>query len=228
MNSIEQLESVPVVKGQMRPVLSDIADITTDSLPGEYDRSGPRRFVTVSANIYNKDLGAATVAVQKTIDEMGKPPTGLVAEVRGMSSLLTETLQSLQNGLIAAIIVIFLLLAANYQSFGLAITVLCTVPAVILGAMLMLLATGSTLNFAILYGNYHVDGCVSCKCDPDRNECGIAETGIPRSIQSSVHRCQYTIETDTDDKSRNDCRHDSRWQVVWVKPAISLLHWAEQ
>ena len=46
MNSIEQLQSVPVVKGQMRPVLSDIADITTDSLPGEYDRSGPRRFVT--------------------------------------------------------------------------------------------------------------------------------------------------------------------------------------
>ena len=77
MNSMEQLQSVPVVKGQMRPVLSDIAEITTDSLPGEYDRSGPRRFVTVSANIYHKDLGSATVAVQKAIDEMGKPPTGL-------------------------------------------------------------------------------------------------------------------------------------------------------
>ena len=92
MNSLEQLQSVPVVKGQMRPVLSDIADITTDSLPGEYDRSGPRRFVTVSANIYHKDLGSATAAVRQAIDEMGKPPTGLVTEVRGMSSLLTETL----------------------------------------------------------------------------------------------------------------------------------------
>ncbi len=152
MNSIEQLQSVPVVKGQMRPVLSDIADISTDSLPGEYDRSGPRRFVTVSANIYHKDLGAATVAVQKTIDDMGTPPTGLITEIKGMSSLLTETLQSLQNGLLAAIVVILLLLAANYQSFGLAITVLSTVPAVILGAMLMLLVTGSTLNLQSYMG----------------------------------------------------------------------------
>ncbi len=152
MNSLEQLQSVPVVKGEMRPVLSDIAEISTDSLPGEYDRSGPRRFVTVSANIYHKDLGSATVAVEKVISEMGKPPMGLVTEVRGMSSLLTETLWSLQNGLLAAIVVILLLLAANYQSFGLAVTVLSTVPAVILGAMLMLLATGSTLNLQSYMG----------------------------------------------------------------------------
>jgi multidrug efflux pump subunit AcrB len=152
MNSMEQLQSVPVVKGQMRPILSDIADITTDSLPGEYDRSGPRRFVTVSANIYHKDLGSATAVVQQAIREMGTPPAGLVSEVKGMSSLLSETLQSLQNGLIAAIIVILLLLAANYQSFGLAITVLSTVPAVILGSMLMLLATGSTLNLQSYMG----------------------------------------------------------------------------
>ena len=152
MNSMEQLQSVPVVKGQMRPILSDIAEFTTDSLPGEYDRSGPRRFVTVSANIYQRDLGSATTVVQQAISEMGKPPAGLVTEVKGMSSLLTETLQSLQSGLLAAIIVILLLLAANYQSFGLAITVLSTVPAVILGSMLMLLATGSTLNLQSYMG----------------------------------------------------------------------------
>ncbi len=152
MNSIEQLKSVPVVKGQMRPVLSDLADLTIDSLPGEFDRSGPRRFVTVSANIIRGISGTATTAVQKAIEEMGNPATGLVPEVRGMSSLLTETLNSLQNGLLAAIVVILLLLAANYQSFGLAISVLATVPAVILGAMLMLLATGSTLNLQSYMG----------------------------------------------------------------------------
>jgi multidrug efflux pump subunit AcrB len=152
MNSVQQLQSVPVVKGQMRPVLSDIADVSMDSLPGEYDRSGPRRYVTVSANIYHKDLGSATAAVQRVMKTMDKPPAGLISEIRGTSSLLTETLQSLQNGLIAAIVVILLLLAANYQSFGLAITVLATVPAVILGAILMLLATGSTLNLQSYMG----------------------------------------------------------------------------
>ncbi|HXB95450.1 MAG TPA: efflux RND transporter permease subunit, partial [Puia sp.] len=152
MNSVEQLQSVSLVKGQMRPVLSDVAAITRDTLPGEYDRSGPRRYVTVSANIYKKDLGSATAAVQKAINEMGAPPTGLVPEIKGMSSLLIETLNSLQSGLLAAIVVILLLLAANYQSFGLSISVLATVPAVLLGAMLVLLATGATLNLQSYMG----------------------------------------------------------------------------
>lgn len=152
MASFEEMQAIPLVKGQPRPVLSDVANVTIDSLPGEFDRSGPRRFITLSANVYGKDLGTATAAVQKAIDNLGKPPTGLVAEVKGMSSLLTETLDSLQTGLLAAIIVILLLLAANYQSFGLSIAVLSTVPAVLLGAMLMLLATGATLNLQSYMG----------------------------------------------------------------------------
>jgi multidrug efflux pump subunit AcrB len=152
MNSMQQLSSVSLVPGQNRPVLSDVANLRVDTLPGEYDRAGPRRYVTVSANIYRKDLGSATAAVEKAIRDLGAPPTGLVAEVGGMSSLLTETLGSLQSGLLAAIVVILLLLAANYQSFGLSISVLATVPAVLLGAMLLLLATGATLNLQSYMG----------------------------------------------------------------------------
>jgi multidrug efflux pump subunit AcrB len=152
MNSIEMLQSIPLVKGKMRPVLSDISKMTIDTLPGEYDRSGPRRFLTVSANIYKKDLGSATVDVQKAIAGLGTPPRGLLSEVKGMSSLLTETLNSLQSGLLVAILVILLLLTANYQSFGVAIAVISTVPAVLLGAMLLLLATGATLNLQSYMG----------------------------------------------------------------------------
>jgi multidrug efflux pump subunit AcrB len=152
MNSIEQLQSISLVKGKSRPILSDIAQMTIDTLPGEYDRAGPRRFLTVSANIYKKDLGTATTAVQKAITSLGKPPKGLVAEVKGMSSLLIETLDSLQTGLLVAIVVILLLLAANYQSFGVAIAVLSTIPAVLLGALLLLLATGATLNLQSYMG----------------------------------------------------------------------------
>ena len=152
MNSIQDLEATALVKGQSRPVLSEVADLTIDSLPGEYDRSGPRRFVTIGASFYGTDLGTATAAVQKAIDETGTPPIGLIPEIKGMSSLLSETLGSLQSGLITAIVVILLLLAANYQSFRLAISVLSTVPAVLLGALLMLLATGATLNLQSYMG----------------------------------------------------------------------------
>ncbi|HEV9035373.1 MAG TPA: efflux RND transporter permease subunit [Puia sp.] len=152
MNSIEQLKSISLVKGRSRPVLSDVAQFSIDTLPGEYDRSGPRRFLTVSANIDHKDLGAATAAVRNAVADLGALPPGLITQVRGMSSLLTDTLDSLQAGLLVAIVVILLLLAANYQSFGLAISVLATVPAVLLGAMLMLLATGATLNLQSYMG----------------------------------------------------------------------------
>ncbi len=152
MNSVQQLQSIPLVKNQVRPVLSDVATISVDTLPGEYDRNGPRRFITVSANIYKKDLGTATRAVQNAIDASGKPPAGTVIEMKGMSSLLTETLSSLQTGLLAAVAVILLLLAANYQSFGLSVSVLATVPAVLLGSLVLLLATGSTLNLQSYMG----------------------------------------------------------------------------
>ena len=152
MNSVEALQETPLVKGQARPILSDVATLSVDSLPGEYDRSGPRRFVTISANIHKKDLGSATDAVQHAINEIGNPPQGLITEIKGMSSLLVETLGSLQNGLLAAIVVILLLLAASYQSFKLALTVLSTIPAVLFGAIALLLATGSTLNLQSYMG----------------------------------------------------------------------------
>jgi multidrug efflux pump subunit AcrB len=152
MNSLEQLKSTSLVKGQPRPVLTDVASVEVDTLPGEYDRSGPRRFVTVSANMYKKDLASATAAIQHSLKDMGEPPKGLVANIMGESALLVETLDSLQTGLLAAIIVIMLLLAANFQSFGLSLAVLSSIPAVLLGSMLILLATGSDINLQSYMG----------------------------------------------------------------------------
>jgi len=152
MNNMDELREIPLVKGQSTPVLGEVATFSTSYLPGEYDRSGPRRFLTVRANIFRQDLGSATTAVQKAIKELGSPPKGTVVTVRGMSSLLTETLSSLQTGLGFAILVIFLLLAANYQSFKLSLTVLSTVPAVILGSLLALFLTGASLNLQSYMG----------------------------------------------------------------------------
>jgi multidrug efflux pump subunit AcrB len=152
MHELSDLKEIPLVTGQARPVLEDLASFAIDTIPGEYDRAGPRRYVTVSANIYKKDLGATTAAVQQAIKDLGDPPRGLVTEIKGTSSLLIETLSGLQNGLGIAIVVIFLLLAANYQSFKLSLAVLTTVPAVILGSLAALLVTGSTLNLQSYMG----------------------------------------------------------------------------
>jgi multidrug efflux pump subunit AcrB len=152
MNDINLVKSIPLIKGMNRPVLSDVAGFSVDSVPGEYDRSGPRRFVTVSANINKKDLGTATNDVEKAIASLGALPKGMKMEVKGMSSLLIETFASLQSGLLVAVVVILLLLAANYQSFKLSLVILSTVPAVLFGSLLFLLISGSTLNLQSYMG----------------------------------------------------------------------------
>jgi multidrug efflux pump subunit AcrB len=152
MNSVKDIENIPMVKGQLRPTLSDIAVITPANIPAEYDRIGPRRIVTVSANVYKKDLGRAADAVREAIKNAGAQPKGMVVEVRGLVKLLEETLSSLQSGLLLAIVVIFLLLSANYQSFKVSFVVLVTVPAVLAGSMVLLLITGGTLNLQSYMG----------------------------------------------------------------------------
>jgi len=152
MNSLDDLKEIPLQAGHSGLVLQDIASFVVDTAIGEYDRTGPRRFVTVSANLYKKDLKSGTDAVNKVISSLGELPKGLIMDVKGMSGLLTETLDSLQSGLIFAIAIIFIMLAANYQSFKAALAVLCTVPAVLLGSIIILLLTGATLNLQSYMG----------------------------------------------------------------------------
>jgi multidrug efflux pump subunit AcrB len=108
--------------------------------------------VTITANLQKKDLGSARKAVELAIKEAGDPPRGVLVELGGQTNLLTETLSSLQTGLLVAIVIIFLLLAANYQSFKLSLVILAAIPAVVAGALLMLLACGATLNLQSYMG----------------------------------------------------------------------------
>jgi RND family efflux transporter MFP subunit len=152
MSTIDHLKEIPLIKGQNRPILSDVADFKMVNAAGEYDRSGPRRFLTVNANLSKVDLGTATTEVQKIVKGMGQPAKGVTIALKGMSDLLTETLSSLQTGLLFAVVVILLLLTATYESLKLGMVVLVTAPAVILGSLLLLLVTGSTLNLQSYMG----------------------------------------------------------------------------
>jgi multidrug efflux pump subunit AcrB len=102
--------------------------------------------------LYHTDLGAATKDVNKAIKDVGELPRGLIITPIGLSKVLTETLDSLQSGLLVAIVVIFLMLSANFQSFKVPLVILATVPAVVLGSLLLLTLTGSTLNLQSYMG----------------------------------------------------------------------------
>lgn len=152
MNSINSIGEIPVLKNSSRPVLSDVASIKMDTTYGENDNLGAMPILSVTANLHKTDLGTATKEVKAAIASLGELPRGLTVEPIGLSNVLTETLDSLQSGLGVAIVVIFLMLAANFQSFKVSLVVLTTVPAVLLGALAMLTITGSTLNLQSYMG----------------------------------------------------------------------------
>ena len=152
MSSLNDIKEIPVLANQPRPIISDVADVKQGVSNGEDDDIGTVPTMSVTANLNNKDLGTATNDVQKVLKSFGKLPRGLTAELRGMSQTLTDTLDSLQTGLIVAILVIFLMLAANFQSFKVSLVVLSTVPAVLFGALLLVKLTGATLNLQSYMG----------------------------------------------------------------------------
>lgn len=132
--------------------LRDVANWSRGTAAGEYDRLNQQRYLTLTANVHGQDLGTATRGVQKAIDGLGALPAGVKILVRGQAELLGQTLSELQLGLGLAIVVIFLLLAANFQSFKLSFAILSTLPAVLAGALLLLLLTGKTLNLQSFMG----------------------------------------------------------------------------
>lgn len=152
MTSIRDIGETPIVPNQPRPTLGEVATLKMDSVYGEDDDIGATPVLSVTANLNKMDLGRATADVKKAIATIGKLPRGLTIETRGLSQVLTETLDSLQTGLITAVIVIFLMLAANFQSFKVSLVALCTVPAVLLGSLALLMLTGSTLNLQSYMG----------------------------------------------------------------------------
>lgn len=152
ITSQNDIGEIPLMRNTARPILSDVATITPDVTYGENDNLGALPVLTVTANLNNKDLGDASAAVQRALNSLGDLPRGLNIELIGLSNTLTDTLDSLQSGLLVAVVVIFLMLAANFQSFKVSGIVLATVPAVLLGSLGLLMLCGSTLNLQSYMG----------------------------------------------------------------------------
>ena len=152
MKSTDDMNEISLLRNSNRPVLSDVASITPGVTYGENDNLGAMPYLSVTANLNDKDLGTAAEDVKAVLASLGELPRGLFIEPIGLTKVLDETLSSLQSGLLVAIVVIFLMLSANFQSFKVSFVILTTVPAVVLGSLLLLTLTGSTLNLQSYMG----------------------------------------------------------------------------
>jgi multidrug efflux pump subunit AcrB len=152
MQTLDDLRVVPVSREGSQALLGDLARIENTTIVGEYDRINGQRMVTLTANVAGEDFGRALNHVNAAIQRAGTPPRGTTVAIRGQLAAMEETFRNIAAGLIVAVIVIFLLLAANFQSFRLAAVVVSTVPAVLAGVALILRATGTTLNVQSFMG----------------------------------------------------------------------------
>lgn len=151
--SIEDIANIPITRSDAsHPLIGDVAQVRNSTMVGEYDRLNGQRMITISANVVGEDLGRVASRVDKVIERVGNPPRGVTVRIRGQIAPMHETLTNLAIGLGLAILVIFLLLSANFQSMRLSLVVLSTVPAVISGVIIMLLITGTTLNIQSFMG----------------------------------------------------------------------------
>jgi multidrug efflux pump subunit AcrB len=153
MDSLEQAKNLPVNNRDGQGVLlRNVAQVSEGTAVGQYQRYNMQRTVTVTANVAGADLGSVARRVTDAVKGLGAPPTGVSVVVRGQIVPLQQMMDGLRTGLVLAVVVIFLLLAANFQSLKLSLIVVATTPAVIAGVVAMLWLTGTTLNIQSFMG----------------------------------------------------------------------------
>jgi multidrug efflux pump subunit AcrB len=153
VGSSADLELIPLRRsGSGQLLVRDVADVSRGTMPGQYDRYNMRRQVSLTANIADADLGTVSTQVADAMQRAGEPPRGAQVEVRGQIPPMEQMQSGLTVGLALAILIVFLLLAANFQSARLSLATVSTAPAVVAGVLFALWITRTTLNIQSFIG----------------------------------------------------------------------------
>ncbi len=153
VKSGDDIASMPITKaGKTQPLAGDVIAMTNGKMMGVIERFNGQKLISLAANLHGVTLGRALPDIQAALKRAGEPPRGITARVMGQAAPLEETMTGLTTGLGVAVVSIFLLLAASFQSFRLAAVVLLTAPAIIAGALMALWLTGSSINIQSYLG----------------------------------------------------------------------------
>jgi multidrug efflux pump subunit AcrB len=153
MQSVEDVEGLPIMLNGVRDTeLRNVAQMKPGTIPGLIERFNGQHIVSVTANIHGITLGNAVREIKQALGDAGTPPRGAKVVMKGEIPPLEQTISGLRTGLLLAVVVIFLLLSANFQSLRLALAVVLTIPATLCGVLLMLLVTNTTLNIQSFMG----------------------------------------------------------------------------
>lgn len=164
--SLEDVGQIPVptaargVGGVATIPLRDVATITQGSAPAQIDRKSLQRIVTISGNLtLETSLSEASQAIAARVAALELPP-GYDIALGGETERLAETAGYVVETLALAIILIFLILASQFESFTQPVAIMLSLPLSLVGVLLALLITGTTLNMMSMIGVIMLMGLV--------------------------------------------------------------------
>jgi len=139
--------------------LDAVAEVSVSQGPAEIRRVAQERVAIITANIAYGDLGAAA-AEARDIIRSTPLPIGISAMVSGQSEEMQESFQSMQFALALAIFLVYLVMASQFESLIHPFVILFTIPLALVGAVLALFITGTTVNIVAFIGVIMLAGIV--------------------------------------------------------------------
>jgi CzcA family heavy metal efflux pump len=159
INSVTALGNIPLstpgasgLNGNTPQLLSNVAAITHSVDPAVVEHYTIQRVIDVNCAVTGRDLGGTSAAVQRAINRLGKLPAGTKVVIRGQSTAMRQSFSTLGGGLVLAIVLVYLLMVANFQSWLEPLIILMAVPGALAGVLWMLVLSGTTINVESMMG----------------------------------------------------------------------------
>ncbi len=155
IDSLSKLQALPIsaAGATSTPILGGIADIsrsTSNAVVSQYDIQS---MVQIYATPQGRDLGAVAADIRKVIEETAKDvPKGSNVVLLGQVQTMNSAFSGLLFGLLGAIVLIYLLIVVNFQSWSDPFVIVSALPAALAGIIWMLFATHTTLSVPALTG----------------------------------------------------------------------------
>ena len=159
-SSIEEIRRLIVNPASDRPVTLDaVATVSVSQGPAEIRRVAQQRVAIITANLAYGDLGAATLEAGDIVGRLALPP-GTTALVSGQSEEMQESFESMKFALALAIFLVYLVMASQFESLIHPFVILFTIPLALVGAVIALFITGTTVNIVAFIGVIMLAGIV--------------------------------------------------------------------
>ncbi|MDP8252787.1 MAG: efflux RND transporter permease subunit [Candidatus Kaelpia aquatica] len=139
--------------------LADVAYLVRGVGPSEIKRLGQERTVLVSANVYKRSFNEIANSVDSKISNMDIPED-YVVQLSGERKEMEESFKSLFFALLLSIILVYMIMAAQFESFWQPFVIIFSVPLAAIGITVALLLTHTTLNIVVFLGVIILGGIV--------------------------------------------------------------------